>query len=116
MLQIADLLTYPVVPGRICKSTCSIISLPVSHSTVDKVISAPKKWVESDEYSQDMKLAFSSAPKIAFASAVLVLAASLLLGACADSNTEKKDDPHFFGAAGGANGAGAATGGMSFSW
>ena len=70
--------------------------------------------IESDEYSQDMKLPFSSAPKIAFASAVLV--ASLLLCACADSSTGKKDDPHFFGTAGGANGVGAATGGMSFSW
>jgi len=38
--------------------------LPVSHSTVDKVISAPKKWVESDEYSQDMKLAFHQLRKL----------------------------------------------------
>ena len=36
---------------------------------------------------------------------VLVLAASLLLGACAAIDTERKDDPVFFGAAGGASGA-----------
>ena len=63
-----------------------------------------------------MKLAFSSAPKIAFQSAVLLLAASLFLGACAATSPWNKDDPHFFGAAGGVNGGGGATGGMSFSW
>jgi hypothetical protein len=63
-----------------------------------------------------MKPAFSSAPKIAFAAPILVLAVCLLLGACTATSNGKKDDPHFFGAAGGANGAGGATGGMSFSW
>jgi NAD(P)-dependent dehydrogenase (short-subunit alcohol dehydrogenase family) len=47
---------------------------------------------------------------------VLILAASLLLGACAATDTGKKGDPIFFGTAQGANGGGAATGGMSFSW
>jgi len=47
---------------------------------------------------------------------VLVLAASLLLGACAATDTGKKGDPIFFGSAEGANGGGGATGGMSFSW
>ena len=63
-----------------------------------------------------MKLVFSSNPKRAFPLAVLVLAASLFLGACTATSTGKKDDPHFFGAAGGENGAGGATGGMSLSW
>jgi hypothetical protein len=63
-----------------------------------------------------MKLGFSSNPKRAFRSAVLILAASLLLGACTAASTGKKGDPHFFGAAGGENGAGGAMGGMSFRW
>jgi hypothetical protein len=53
---------------------------------------------------------------IACPAAVLVLAASLLLGACAATDMGKKDDPVFFGGASGANGAGGATSGMSFSW
>jgi hypothetical protein len=47
---------------------------------------------------------------------LLLLAAFLLLGACADTSTGKEDGPHFFGAAGGANGAVGATSGMSLSW
>jgi hypothetical protein len=43
--------------------------------------------------------------RIASPAPVLVLAASLLLGACAAIDTERKDDPVFFGAAGGASGA-----------
>jgi hypothetical protein len=57
-----------------------------------------------------------SAMGIVSPAAVLVLAASLLLGACAATGTGKKDDPVFFGGASGANGAGGATSGMSFSW
>jgi len=53
---------------------------------------------------------------IACPAVVLVLAASLLLGACAATDTGKKDDPVFFGGASGANGTGGATSGMSFSW
>ena len=63
-----------------------------------------------------MKLVILSIPKRALPSAVLVLAASLLLGACTATSTGKNDDPHFFGGAAGENGAGGATGGMSFSW
>ena len=58
----------------------------------------------------------SSAMGLASPWAVLVLAASLLLGACTATDTGKKDDPVFFGGASGANGAGGATSGMSFSW
>jgi hypothetical protein len=47
---------------------------------------------------------------------VLVLGASLLLGACAEENTGKKDAPVIYGNAGGGSGGGAATSGMSFSW
>jgi hypothetical protein len=43
--------------------------------------------------------------------AVLVLAASLLLGACAAAN-----DPVLFGGAGGGNGGAGATSGVSVSW
>jgi len=64
--------------------------------------------------SQNMSLL--SAMGIASPAAVLVLAASLLLGACAATDNGKKDDPVFFGGASGANGAGGATSGMSFSW
>jgi hypothetical protein len=47
---------------------------------------------------------------------VLLLAVSLLLGACAATDARKEHDPIFFGTAGGANGGGGATGGVSFSW
>ena len=47
---------------------------------------------------------------------VLVLGVSLLLGACAEGNTGKKDAPVIYGNAGGGSGGGAATSGMSFSW
>jgi hypothetical protein len=63
-----------------------------------------------------MRLVISSITKRALSWAVLVLVASLLLGACTATSTGKNDDPRFFGAAGGENGAGGATGGMSFSW
>jgi hypothetical protein len=49
-------------------------------------------------------------------SVVLVLAASLLLSACADAVTGRKDDAVFFGGAGGGNGGGGATSGVSVSW
>jgi hypothetical protein len=61
-------------------------------------------------------MALLSATGIASSVPVLVLAASLLLGACAATDTGKKDDPAFFGSAGGTNGGGGATSGMSFSW
>jgi hypothetical protein len=48
--------------------------------------------------------------------AVLILATSLLLGACVDTDSGKKDDPVFFGAAGGANGSAGGTSGVSFKW
>ena len=47
---------------------------------------------------------------------ILVLAASLLLGACVGTDSGKKDDPVFFGTAGGANGGGGGTSGVSFHW
>jgi hypothetical protein len=47
---------------------------------------------------------------------VLVLIISLLLGACTEGNTGKKDVPVIFGNAGGGSGGGGATSGMSFSW
>jgi hypothetical protein len=55
---------------------------------------------------------------IGFAAAVLVMSASLLLSACADSiaPSGKKQDPVVFGTAGAANGGGGAMSGMSFSW
>jgi major membrane immunogen (membrane-anchored lipoprotein) len=61
-------------------------------------------------------MALFSSSRTAKAVRVLVLAASLLLGACAASDTGKKDDPVFFGAGGATNGYGGANGGVSFSW
>ena len=48
--------------------------------------------------------------------AVFVLAASLLLSACAASDNGAKDDPVLFGGAGGGNGGAGATSGVSVSW
>jgi len=45
-----------------------------------------------------------------------VVAAALLLGACASTDTVKKNDPVFFGTGGAGRGGGGATGGMSFRW
>jgi hypothetical protein len=63
-------------------------------------------------------MAFLSDRGIGFVAVVLVLSASLLLSACADSNAPsgKKQDPVVFGTAGAANGGGGAMSGMSFSW
>jgi hypothetical protein len=47
---------------------------------------------------------------------VLLLGASLLLGACTEGNTVRKDRPVIYGSAGGDGGGGGATSGMSFSW
>ncbi len=47
---------------------------------------------------------------------IMILGAFLLLGACAEGTTGKKDGPVIFGNAGGDGGGGAATSGMSFSW
>jgi len=57
------------------------------------------------------RYAFPASP-----ASVLVLAASLLLGACAATDTGKKDDPVLFGGAGGGNDGGGVTSGMSFRW
>jgi hypothetical protein len=48
--------------------------------------------------------------------AVLLLAASLLLSACADADNGKKNDPVIFGGAGAGNGGAGATSGVSLSW
>jgi hypothetical protein len=48
--------------------------------------------------------------------AVLLLAASLSLSACADAGNGKKNDPVIFGDAGGGNGGAGATSGLSLSW
>jgi len=61
-------------------------------------------------------MAFLSVTGIDSPVPVLVLAASLLLGACAATDTGKKGDPVFFGGTNGANGDVGATSGMSFSW
>ena len=70
----------------------------------------------NSKLSTRISMTLFSAMGIACPAAVLVLAASLLLGACAATDMGKKDDPVFFGGASGANGAGGATSGMSFSW
>lgn len=57
-----------------------------------------------------------SAMGIVFPAAILVLAVSFLLGACSATDSVKKDDPVFFGEAGGTNGGAGATSGMSLSW
>jgi hypothetical protein len=59
---------------------------------------------------------FSSTTGITFPTAVIALAASLLLGACSATDTGKKDDPVFYGAAGGGTGGGSATSGMRLTW
>jgi hypothetical protein len=48
--------------------------------------------------------------------AVLVLAPTLLLSACAAADNGAKDDPVLFGNAGGGNGGAGATSGVSVSW
>jgi hypothetical protein len=53
---------------------------------------------------------------LGLASAVFVLATSLLLGACAAADNGKRDDPAVFGSASGANGGAGGTTGLSFSW
>jgi hypothetical protein len=47
---------------------------------------------------------------------VLLLATSLLLGACAATDSATREYPVIFGSAQGANGGAGATSGMSFSW
>jgi len=61
-------------------------------------------------------MALFSSGGIAAPVPVLVLAASLLLGACVSADTGKKNDPVFYGSGGAGNGGGAANGGVSFSW
>jgi hypothetical protein len=70
----------------------------------------------NSKISATLDMTLSSAMGITSPAAILVLAASLLLGACAATDTGKRDDPVFFGGGSGANGAGGATSGMSFSW
>jgi len=57
-----------------------------------------------------------SAARSACPAAVLVLATSLLLGACAATDSGTREDPVIFGTASGANGGAGATSGMSLSW
>jgi len=47
---------------------------------------------------------------------MLVLIAALLLGACSTDETERSQDPTFFGSASGNNGGAGATSGMSIKW
>ena len=47
---------------------------------------------------------------------VILAIASLLLGACASTNSGKRDDPVYFGGAGGGNAGAGATTGMSLSF
>ena len=61
-------------------------------------------------------MALLSDPGLASPAAVLVLATSLLLGACAATDSGKTDNPIFFGAGSGTNGGGGVTSGMSLSW
>jgi hypothetical protein len=60
--------------------------------------------------------AFSSGRRAVFGRLLLVLLASLLFGACADSDNAKKGDPVLYGSAGGTNDGGGATGGVSLKW
>jgi hypothetical protein len=57
-----------------------------------------------------------SAARSACPAAVLVLVTSLLLGACAATDSRTQEKPVIFGNAQGANGGVGATSGMSFSW
>jgi hypothetical protein len=52
----------------------------------------------------------------AFGRAFLLLAASLLFGACSASDTGKNGDPTYFGGVAGGNGGGGATSGMSINF
>jgi hypothetical protein len=70
----------------------------------------------NSKISTTLDMTLLSARGIVPPAAVFVLTASLLFAACAATDTGKKDDPVFFGGASGANGAGGATSGMSFSW
>jgi hypothetical protein len=55
-------------------------------------------------------------PRRLFADLLPLLAASLLLSACADADNGRKNDPVIFGGAGGGNGGAGATSGVSVSW
>jgi hypothetical protein len=57
-----------------------------------------------------------SAARSACPPAVLALLTSLLLGACAATESGTREDPAFFGSAQGTNGGAGATSGMSLSW
>jgi hypothetical protein len=76
-------------------------------------------FVEGNEFSFDPLFILGMSGKVTFRCGVvrvLILGASLLLGACAEGNTGRKDAPVFYGNAGGGSGGGGATSGMSFSW
>jgi hypothetical protein len=47
---------------------------------------------------------------------ILLLGTSLLLGACTEGDTGRKDRPVIYGSAGGDGGGGGATSAMSFKW
>jgi hypothetical protein len=70
----------------------------------------------SEKTTTTLSMAQWSAKRITSPAIALVLAVSLLLGACAATDTGKKDDPTFFGGAGAGNGGGGVTSGMSFRW
>jgi len=61
-------------------------------------------------------MAHLSAARSACPAAVLVLVTSLLLGACAATDSGTQEKPVIFGSAQGANGGVGAASGMSFSW
>jgi hypothetical protein len=61
-------------------------------------------------------MAYLSAARSVRSAAVLVLVTSLLLGACAATDSGTRQDPVVFGSAQGANGEVGAASGMSFSW
>ena len=82
-----------------------------------------RKRVDGYEAMSTSHLPFPDAdtPRHRFANpfplaAVVILAASLLLSACADADNGKKNDPVIFGGAGGGNGGAGATSGVSLSW
>ena len=61
-------------------------------------------------------MAYLSAARSVRSAAVLVLVTSLLLGACAATDSGTQEKPVIFGSAQGANGGVGAASGMSFSW
>ena len=67
-------------------------------------------------YQRLLIMAHLSAARSACPAAVLALATSLLLGACATTDSGTREDPVIFGTASGSNGEAGAASGMSLSW